>query len=138
MPRKHRLTQQEINQQKFIAEYNLKQHSSRFHIVFPEVKSCVIKYYAAVDLAIPCVNKTEYIQEINTYLDSSRITIECLNPDCTKGYFDLTDLIHNMVNHKQEKCEGIEICKGYQDAERIYQYHCLCKSSYCIEIVYKE
>lgn len=137
MVRKHRPTQQEIDQKKIVREYYLNSVSPLFNHRFPSIASCTIEYHQEVVLAGFYKDKKPRLETIDIHTHSSRVTIECLNPDCTKGIFDLTNVIIEMVEKNEERKEGKIICDGYQDAERVGQYHCRCKLIYNIQIMYK-
>ncbi len=129
-------TQEELNQQKFKSEWMLSQSYAPFAQRYPSVVSCKITYDEDVVLA---QHYHEHkVWEIPILTESSRITIKCLNSDCTKGYFDLSYIIMQMVKGKETKKSGTMTCDGYQDAERCGQYHCMCELEYTIEIQYEE
>lgn len=137
MTKTHRPTQQEINQRKFLSEYYLKSVLPIFSHRFPSVVSCKIEYNREVTLAVLYKDDKPRLETIDIHTHSSRVTIECINPDCTKGIFDLTNVITEMVDRRVERKEGELFCNGYQDAERVGQYHCRCKLFYNIQIMYE-
>lgn len=138
MSKIHNHTQHDINNIKFMNEFYIDRNSPRFCERFPSVVSCVITYHREVALAVPLSdNTTNKINSIDIHTHSSHITIDCLNPDCTKGVFDLTNDIAMMVKNSQCLIKGEKICDGFQDAERNGTYHCRCKLKYIIELQYK-
>ena len=129
-------TQGELNQQKFKAEWMLMQSYAPFAQKYPSVVSCKIIYDEDVVLAQHLHRHNEW--EIPILTTSSRVTISCLNPDCSKGYFDLSMEIMQMVRSRETRRSGKMVCDGYQDAERCGQYHCMCELEYTIVIQYQE
>ena len=134
--RRRYYTQDELNRQKFEREWMLSQGWKPFILRYPSVTSCTITYDEDVILA---QHYHEHkVWEVPILTASSRITIECLNPDCSSGYFDLSMVIMQMVKNKETLQSGKMVCDGYQDAERCGQYQCMCELEYTIELQYNE
>ena len=125
--------------QKFLRMYKVKQCLPKFHILYPNVESCTIIYKRIADG--PGGNfsdPTPHTQRVNISEDSSMVTVECLNQDCTEGYFYLDTVISDMVTHLETLRKDIMFCEnGWQDEERRGVHRCLCKLEYEIQIKYK-
>lgn len=73
-----------------------------------------------------------------TYSPNSQANfiIECLNGECTSGYFDLKNVISTMVCKKLSISEGTLDCKGSEAPDHLYQ-SCFGTLTYKISIAYK-
>ena len=129
-------TQDELNNQRFKREWMLSQGWPVFAMRYPSVSSCKITYEKDVVLAQHY--QEQKVWEVPILSESSRVTIKCLNPDCSKGYFDLSMVIMQMVKNKETIKSGKMVCDGYQDAERCGLYHCMCELEYTIELQYNK
>jgi hypothetical protein len=69
--------------------------------------------------------------------DSSVVTPECINRTCTKGFFDLTNIIYFLLRDKKEKISGELNCDGKQDLKHT-DYNCHVKLCYEIIPTYKK
>lgn len=65
------------------------------------------------------------------------IRIKCPNYECVRGGFDLTNVVASMINSGERSEEGRLECQGWQDQERVGQYHCLTDLVYKITVEYK-
>ena len=134
---KRYLSQDEINEQKDRRLILAKQCLPKFNKVYSNVVSCIITYTRQAE----GINKTikdskPHVLRIDIHNSSSMVRISCMNNDCTKGYFDLSNRIQNMIHSSERFCEGELVCDGYQDAERININQCFCKLFYKIQIEY--
>lgn len=61
---------------------------------------------------------------VNLVRASSVFRIECLNPDCVGGDYDLSDVIVRAVSDRQASVAGELQCEGWQDRFVIDQTRC--------------
>ena len=131
------LSQDKINEKKLQLEWRIKQCFAPFGEAYPNVLSCSITYSRKADGAGGWYgDKTSHTIKVSMF-DSSMVTIPCVNSDCTKGYFDLKDIIRDMISHHETDRQGKIVCDGYQDAERIDVHQCLCELKLEKHIEYK-
>ena len=62
----------------------------------------------------------------------------CDQRECVNGGFDLTEEMLDMVRSRQSERSGKKTCQGWQDEERIGQFHCLHEFEYTAKAVYSE
>ena len=77
-----------------------------------------------------------YSQELNPS-DRVIFTIDCINQSCTKGYFDISNVIYSLVRDNKDSITGTLICDGWQDTRRIGNHSCLAKVSYNIQAIFE-
>ena len=102
--------------------------------VFPNIEKIVIEYEVIHKSVFGNQKETHTL----TYSSNSQANfiIECLNGECTSGYFDLKNVISTMVCEKLSTFEGTLNCTGSEAPDHIYQ-RCSGNLSYNISIEYK-
>lgn len=60
--------------------------------------------------------------------------VDCINKDCTVGYFDLWPVVSSMCAHSETCLEGALECRGNE--ARDHRHPCPCRLEYQIEIEY--
>lgn len=63
---------------------------------------------------------------------------ECHMRECVEGGYDLTPAVSKAIRQKLESDEGELTCHGWQDEERLGQYHCFAHLRYRIKIGYAD
>lgn len=58
---------------------------------------------------------------------------DCINRSCTKGYFDISSDLYDLVRNNKNEIKGSLTCDGWQDQERIGNHQCFAKVSYTIK-----
>ena len=103
-------------------------------VVFPNVEKIVIEYEVIHKSIFGVLNENK----ITTLSPNSQANfiIECLNGECTSGYFDLKNVISTMVCEKLSTSEGKLDCKGSEAPDHLYQ-RCSGTLTYKISIGYK-
>lgn len=73
------------------------------------------------------------------YLPSQKafFRIKCHQRECVNGGFDLSSTVSSAVHSDEGRSKGRIICQGWQDRERIGNYHCLWELEYDIIVDYK-
>lgn len=66
---------------------------------------------------------------------TNNFTIDCLNRECTTGFFNLKSEIWNMIHSKQTELSGEMSCKGSEAPDHMYQ-SCGGSLKYSIMITY--
>lgn len=102
--------------------------------VFPNVEKLVIEYDITHTSIFGVLNENK----ITTLSPNSQANfiIECLNGECTFGYFDLKNVISKMVRERLSTSEGSLDCKGSEAPDHLYQ-SCSGILTYKISIEYK-
>ncbi|HEY5590350.1 MAG TPA: hypothetical protein VIK55_04960 [Paludibacter sp.] len=77
-----------------------------------------------------------YSRELNP-TDRVIFTINCINQSCTKGYFDISNVLYSFVRDNKDSITGTLTCEGWQDTRRIGNHSCLAKVNYKIEAIYE-
>lgn len=67
--------------------------------------------------------------------DNIFFAFDCTNDSCTKGFYDLSDIIYSTIRNKKEVVEGEYFCDGSLD-ELNLNFKCSSKVSYRISIDY--
>ena len=103
-------------------------------VVFPNVEKIVIAY----EVIHKSVFGNQKETHTSTYSPNSQANfiIECLNGECTSGYFDLKNVISTMDREKISISEGKLDCKGSEAPDHIRQ-SCSGTLTYKISIEYK-
>jgi hypothetical protein len=73
-----------------------------------------------------------------TPIDKAFFAPNCINSSCTKGYFDISSEIHDLIKHNKYQVKGTKTCDGWQDEERIWNHQCLAKINYKITAEYND
>jgi len=107
-------------------------------------------YYDEMKLAKKIKDVYPKIKQIKFKFEEDKPLDEVKNPDslaffmfkcpyyeCIDGGYDLSSIIQDMVRKSDKSRNGMEICGGWQDEERINKYHCLRNMKYHIDIKYK-
>lgn len=102
--------------------------------VFPNIEKIVIAYEIIHKSVFGNQKETHTL----TYSPNSQadFIIECLNGECTSGYFDLKNVISTMICKKLSISEGTLDCKGSEAPDHLYQ-SCSGTLTYKISIAYK-
>lgn len=87
--------------------------------VFPSVTRITIKCEVIHISAFGHIHKEYTI--VKNPSSNYDFTIDCLNRECTEGWFDLKDLIRNMVLSKQKIISGEDRCKGKEAPDHMNQ-----------------
>ena len=61
----------------------------------------------------------------------------CINRTCTKGYFEISSDLYDLVQNNKKQLKGNITCDGWQDQERIGNHQCLAKVSYTIKVEFE-
>jgi len=69
---------------------------------------------------------------VNVERASAVVRVDCLNPDCVGGDFDLSDALAQAVHIRQREVSGELRCEGWQD--RFSIDHVLCHQRIAFEI----
>jgi hypothetical protein len=106
----------------------------RVSAVFPNIEKIVIEYEVIHKSILGDPNQPNTL----TYSPNSQANfiIECLNGECTFGYFDLKNVISTMACEKLSTSEGTLDCKGSEAPDHPYQ-SCSGTLIYKINITYK-
>lgn len=102
--------------------------------VFPEIEKIVIEY-EVIHKSVFGNQKETHTSTYSPNLQANFI-IECLNGECTSGYFDLKNVISTMVCENLSTSEGTLDCKGSEAPDHPYQ-SCSGTLIYKINITYK-
>ena len=125
-----------MQEQNFRRMYEAQRLSPKFNVLFGNVESCVITYTRTADSPGGYYSDHKpLIKHVDVSRDSSMVTIECINPDCNKGYFNLRSIICEMVSHHVTNKSGEMFCDGMLEKDSGYQ--CRSKLKYDIQIKYK-
>lgn len=106
----------------------------RISEVYPDVEQIQIAYeveHGSV-FGISKENQTATYKPEYT----NNFMIDCLNRECTYGFFDLKNEIWSMVHTKQTELSGEMNCKGSEAPDHMYQ-SCAGSLKYTITITYK-
>ena len=107
--------------------------STKFYEVYPDISSCKIDYTCCSNGPGGNFNHSDKLS-VNIQQDSSLVAVVCINSECTKGYFDLSEIIKDMSMNRQQFKEDILSCEGWDDNDKLYD--CRCKLKYSIQIEY--
>lgn len=101
--------------------------------VFPNIEKIVIEYEVIHKSVFGNQKETHTL----TYSSNSQANfiIECLNDECTSGYFDLKNVISTMACEKLSTSEGILDCKGSEAPDHIRQ-SCSGTLTYNVNVAY--
>ena len=124
-----------MQEQNFLRMYKAQQSLPVFNEIYKGVESCTIIYTRTADSPGGKYSDPKPLIKHISASESSMVTIECINTDCTKGYFDLRSEIDDMVYRHEEKRTGVMFCDG--NLEKDSGYQCRCKLEYEIQIEYK-
>jgi hypothetical protein len=69
--------------------------------------------------------------------DKAVFTPDCINLSCTKGFFDLTNVIDSLLRNNEISTSGELTCDGWQSSTKIGNHKCLATLSYEILAKYK-
>lgn len=99
------------------------------------------------DIELVTVN-LEFINDFESYykkycidlkpFDKAVCTPDCINKDCTKGFFDLSNEIYFVLRDKKIKSSGKINCDGWQDLERTGNHICGTTLNYEITAIYNK
>ena len=70
--------------------------------------------------------------------DSAFFKFDCPFIECVDGGFDLSGTVKQMIEQGDLHCSGTLTCQGWQDPERVGQYHCFLKMNYNVTVSYKD
>lgn len=87
--------------------------------VFPNVAQITINYEISHISAFGHIRINRTM--IKTPSDRNDFTIDCLNRECTEGWFDLKGVIWNMIRLKQITQSGDMRCNGYEAPDHMNQ-----------------
>lgn len=102
--------------------------------VYPEVKQIVVEYAVEHRSAFGIGKNTR----TETWAPSHKCVFEvdCLNRECTCGYFNLKEEVRSMICGKETERTGNTNCKGSEAPDHLYQ-SCGGSLKYKITIHYK-
>lgn len=126
-------TDEENEEQKRRLRYTLQDRRSICE-VHPNVEKIVIEYHVEHRSAFG-INE-DSCQVIYEQHQFNVFEVDCLNRECTCGYFNLKDVVWNMIQDKKTTCSGKISCKGSEAPDHLYQ-SCGGSLEYCISITYK-
>lgn len=91
----------------------------RISDVYPDVVQIQIAYEVEHRSAFGIIkeNHTATYKPDHT----NNFTIDCLNRECTSGFFDLKNEVWNMIHSKQTEQSGEMNCKGSEAPDHMYQ-----------------
>lgn len=70
--------------------------------------------------------------------NSAFFKFDCPFVECVDGGFDLSSPVHQMIEAGGPDCSGTLICQGWQDPERVGQYHCFLEMNYKVTVSYRD
>jgi len=117
--------------QDVFSEGNLVFGKTNFRNAFPEIEECVVTVEEQG-------HSVEEWNRTRTYRNPGQY-INCQNPICYAGGFDIGWTISEMVQKKETQREGSDLCKGNEASakgRRIYK-KCMSFFKYKISIKYK-
>ena len=63
---------------------------------------------------------------------------KCPMWECVNGGFDLSQAVDSAIQSGEDHTKGYLICWGWQDKERVGQFHCLTELHYEISVEHKQ
>lgn len=127
------MTDRENEEQKRRTRYML-QDRRLISEVYPEVEQIVIDYAVEHRSAFGISNDSRKITCAPSH--TCVFEVNCLNCECTCGYFNLKDEVWSMVRSKETERTGTMHCKGSEAPDHMYQ-SCGGNLEYKITIAYK-
>ena len=103
---------------------------------FPELKELTVEYQKYTDAGPHC--PTSSGKWVFGPGSIALIRDRCDQRECVNGGFDLTNEIMQMLRSRELERKGKLICRGWQDEERIGQYHCHYVLEYKAKAIYHE
>lgn len=104
--------------------------------VYPTVEKIIIEYTIKYQTPFPTDSVNESYTLTYSINHRNDYKIDCPNRECTQGFFDLNDVIFNMVREKEETQNGFLRCVGAEAPDHMYQ-SCPGVLTYVIRIQYK-
>lgn len=127
------MTDRENEEQKRRTRYML-QDRRLISEVYPEVEQIVIEYAVEHRSAFGIGKDSRTITCAPSH--SCIFEVDCLNRECTCGYFNLKEEVWSMVRGKETERTGTMNCKGSEAPDHLYQ-SCGGSLEYKITIAYK-
>jgi hypothetical protein len=75
---------------------------------------------------------------VNIHHASSLFRIDCLNPDCVQGDYDLSDVLRQAVTSRQRTVTGELCCEGWQDRFSIDHTRCHQRIRFTLTLEFRE
>jgi hypothetical protein len=70
--------------------------------------------------------------------DKAFYAIDCINPSCTKGFFDISNDLFSLLKDSKSSISGVLSCDGWQDERRIGNHRCLARVKYSIRAIFND
>ena len=127
------MTDRENEEQKCRTRYAL-QDNRQIKDVHPEVASIAITYTVEHRSAFGIARDERTMTLLSDH--TNNYEVDCLNRECTTGYFDLKSEVWDMIRSKATERIGSMRCKGSEAPDHMYQ-SCGGTLEYTIRISYK-
>lgn len=94
--------------------------------------------YILIDLDFS--GNSEYFREAYSIKkissDKAFFVFDCINHSCTKGYYNLTNEIYNLIKNNEAELKGTLSCDGWQDSRRVGNNNCRARLNYLVRVIY--
>ena len=102
-----------------------------FEKAFPDVEECVVEVEETGRGRFKSLN-----QDAKHHRNPGRY-INCSNPECYNGGFDIGSAIHDMVRARETEREGSELCQGNEGSPKGRRIYKKCQNFFEYKITIK-
>lgn len=131
-------SQEDYNKEQRIRDYEDMTRSPLVSELYSNIQEVHIRYRRKHESAFGLNNDSEWIERIFNSFDRAYFVISCMSQTCINGGYDLRGQISSLVNRKISAGKEKIICQGWEDADRVNQFHCLSELECEILIHYKD